>query len=215
MTRRSLARRWTYKISQLLFYIVGVLFYRVRLFGVEHWPADGAGLVCSNHQSNLDPILIGMACKRRMNYLARASLFRSAFLGRILHWFDAIPIEREGIGIGGLRETLRRLKRGEMVLIFPEGTRSPDGSLQSLHPGFCAVARRAGAPIIPVAIDGAYAAWPRDRRWPRLTVIHIHIGRPIGTDEMVELDDQGLVAELSRRLAEMHASAVATRTAAM
>jgi 1-acyl-sn-glycerol-3-phosphate acyltransferase len=137
-----------------------------------------------------------------MNYLARETLFRFAPFRWLIRWFDAIPIRREGLGLDGLKETMRRVKRGELVLIFPEGTRTRDGSLGAIQPGFCAIARRVKAPLIPVGIQGAYEVWPRDRALPRLARIRVHIGRPIEPDEMQQLDDEALMGELRRRLLE-------------
>jgi 1-acyl-sn-glycerol-3-phosphate acyltransferase len=113
---------------------------------------------------------------------------------------DAIPIDREGSGLGGLKETLKRIKRGEMVLLFPEGTRTPDGEVHAIKPGFCAIARRAGVPLVPVALDGAFEAWPRQRRFPRRAVIHVCWGEPIQPAEIDALNDDELVAEVARRI---------------
>ena len=109
-------------------------------------PATGGGLVLSNHQSNLDPIVIGLCCTRRLNYVARQTLFSFAPLRWLLESLEVIPIDREGSGFGGLKETLKRLKRGEIVVLFPEGTRTPDGEVHSMKPGFCALAKRSGDP---------------------------------------------------------------------
>ena len=158
----------------------------------------------SNHQSNLDPVLIGLASDRRLNYVARRTLFGFGPFRWLINLFDAIPIDREGLGLEGLKETLRRLKRGEMVLLFPEGTRTPDGEVHQIKPGFCAVARRAGGPIVPVAMDGAFDAWPRRQRLPRRAVIHVQFGDPIGVAQIAEMDDEQLVAEVERRIRCCH-----------
>ena len=92
----------------------------------------------SNHQSHLDPVLVGLASDQRLNYLARDTLFGFAPFRWLINSLDAIPIDREGLGLGGLKETLKRLKRGESVLMFPEGTRTRDGEVGRLRPGFCA-----------------------------------------------------------------------------
>ena len=102
-----------------------------------------------------------------MNYLARETLFRFAPLGWLIHSLDAIPIDRDGLGLNGIKESLRRLKRGEMVLIFPEGTRTRDGEMAPFRPGFTVLAARSKAWILPVAIEGAFDAWPRSRKLPR------------------------------------------------
>lgn len=199
---RSWAQRVTYKLSRTLLRLLTGLYLPVRCRGLEHWPADGGALVCANHQSYLDPPLVGMVCPRRLNYLARKNLFDFALFRWLIVWFDAIPIEREGLGIGGLKETLRRLKRGELVLIFPEGSRTRDGELGAFQPGFCAVLRRTKVSLVPVAIDGTFQAWPRTRRFPRPARIQIRIGSPMPWGEMEGLGDDEIVAELRSRIAQ-------------
>lgn len=170
-------------------------------------PKEGGALVLSNHQSHLDPVLVGSACNRRLNYLARDSLFGFAPFRWLIRSLDAIPIDREGLGLSGLKETLRRLRRGELVLMFPEGTRTRDGEVASLKPGFCALAKRAGVPLVPVAIDGAFAAWPRGRALPLPAAICVQFGPPIWPDESKGLTDEELIALIERRLRAAHAAA--------
>ena len=188
---------------------------KVRVFGRERVPRTGGGLVLSNHQSHFDPVLVGLACERRLNYVARTTLFRSRVFRWMVAALDAIPIDRERGGVTGLKETLKRIKRGEMVLLFPEGTRTPDGEVHEIKPGFCAIARRAKVPLIPVAIDGAFDAWPRERRLPRTSVVHIHWGEPIAPHMIEQLDDRQLVAEVQRRVNACHTAARQSRLRAM
>ena len=167
MSQRSLPNRLWYQFLRWLIYLAGMLAYGVRYSGRENIPKTGAVLVVSNHQSHFDPPLVGAGCWRRMNYLARETLFRFAPLGWLIHSLDAIPIDRDGLGLNGIKESLRRLKRGEMVLIFPEGTRTRDGEMAPFRPGFTVLAARSKAWILPVAIEGAFDAWPRSRKLPR------------------------------------------------
>jgi len=175
--------------------------------GREHWPAKGGGLVCANHQSMFDPPLVGLTCPRRMNYLARDTLFRIPLLAPLIKFLDAIPIDREGVGLSGLKETLRRLKAGELVLIFPEGTRTRDGEVAPLKPGFISVARRSRVPLVPVGLDGAYQAWPRTSPFPRGGRIAIVVGESISAQRVAELSDDELLAELDQRILNCHAAA--------
>ena len=122
-------------IPAWLIYLTGILAYGVRYSGRANIPKTGAVLVVSNHQSHLDPTLVGAGCDRRMNYLARETLFHFAPLRWLIRSLDAIPIDRDGLGLNGIKESLRRLKRGEMVLIFPEGTRTRDGDVAPFRPG--------------------------------------------------------------------------------
>jgi 1-acyl-sn-glycerol-3-phosphate acyltransferase len=109
--------------------------------------------------------------------------------------------------MAGLKETLRRLKRGEIVVIFPEGTRTTDGEVQSLKPGFAALARRAGVPLIPAAIVGAFECWPKHQPWPGSGQIRVRYGRLMMPEEITTFDDRQLVAEVERRIAECDAEA--------
>jgi len=211
---RSLGKRLWYDTLRVVSRLVGVCVFRIRVYGRENWPIEGGGLVCPNHQSFLDPLLVGLTCDRRLNFLARGTLFRFLPFRLLINSLDAIPVDREGSGLAGLKETLKRLKRGELVLIFPEGTRTSDGELQPLKGGFIPMARRGGVPIIPVAIDGAFDAWPRTAKLPRRSVIHIRIAPPISTEMLNSMNDDELLEELDRRLAEAFAVIRATRALA-
>jgi 1-acyl-sn-glycerol-3-phosphate acyltransferase len=163
-------------------------------------PAVGTVLVCANHQSFLDPPLVGCAFNRHMSYLARKSLFRWRPFGRFIATLDAIPLDQEGLGMAGLKESLRRLKRGEALVIFPEGTRSPDGDMAELKPGFCVLARRSAVTMLPVGIDGSHQAWPRSSFLPRPGRVQLVVGDPIPPEVVRQLDDIALAAEVERRI---------------
>ena len=193
-----------YDLSRFFSRILIRIFFRGRWSGEENLPCTGGALVCSNHQSAIDPILVGAGVPRRMNYLARESLFRFKPFAWLIRCYNAIPIQREGIGIGGLKETLKRLKRGGMVLIFPEGTRTSDGSILPVKPGFCALVRRGKVPIIPVAMHGAFEAFPRHRMLPRLAKIGIHYGQPISVSEINSMQDDELMELLHNKLVQYH-----------
>lgn len=208
-------RPWSQQIGYDTFRVtarlVGTVCFRLRWEGSEHFPKTGGALICSNHQSYFDPILVGLTCNRRMNYLARDTLFHSPVLAPLIRYLDAIPIDREGGGLAGLKETLRRLKAGEQVLIFPEGTRTSDGEVLPLKPGFCAVARRSKTPLVPVGVDGAHQAWPRTSKFPRFGRMAVVIGEPMPAELIAELTDEEVVAELATRIKACHAQARAMR----
>jgi 1-acyl-sn-glycerol-3-phosphate acyltransferase len=201
---RSFPKRLWYGFLQVVCRLVATLFFQIRVSGRERVPREGGVMVLSNHQSHFDPVLIGLACDRRLNYLARESLFGFPPFRWLIQSLDAIPIDREGLGLAGLKETLRRLKRGELVLIFPEGTRTPDGEVAQLKPGFSALAKRAGVPLLPVGIEGAYDAWPRRYLLPGLSTIHIQFGEPLSPDAAAAYDERELVDEVERRIRECH-----------
>jgi 1-acyl-sn-glycerol-3-phosphate acyltransferase len=178
----------------LLTTLMFALFFRLRIRGREHIPMGGM-LVCCNHQSHLDPVLVGLACREPMTYLARDTLFKGWF-AKFITYLGAIPIQRDGLGLAGVKKTFERLKAGEKVLIFPEGTRTPNGELQSLKGGLALIARRAKVPLLPMAIAGAYEAWPRRQKFPAPCTIQMVIGPPIGLDVVESADDATLTALL-------------------
>jgi 1-acyl-sn-glycerol-3-phosphate acyltransferase len=205
--QRTVTQRLGYDALRVLCRTIAVWLYGLRVEGREHWPESGGGLICSNHQSMFDPPLVGLTCPRRMNYLARDTLFRVPGLKQLITFLDAIPIDREGGGLAGLKETLKRLKAGELVLIFPEGTRTHDGQVAPLKPGFISVARRSRVPLIPVGLDGAYQAWPRTSPFPQLGHVAVAVGEPISADQVAAFSDEELLSELSRRIQACHAKA--------
>lgn len=176
------------------------MMYRVRAHQLGKFPVEGGVLICSNHQSNLDPILIGVVSPRFPNYLGKKTLFNFPPLGWLLRKLDTIPIDRSSSGIAGMKETLRRLKRDESVVIFPEGQRCFDGELQPLMNGFVALAKRTGVPIAPMGIDGAFQGWPRGTKLPRLGTIDVVFGDPILKSEYKDLEDEALVQLLHDRM---------------
>ena len=202
---RSRTTRVSQGILRIVSRLLAVAVFRIRCNGREFIPKTGGGLLLSNHQSNLDPWLVGLCSDRFLSYLARRTLFRFPPLGRTIAWFGAIPIDREGSGFGGVKETLRQLKQGELVLMFPEGTRTLDGEVRALKPGFCAIAKRCGLPLVPLALDGPFEAWPRHRLIPRPAVIHVQFGAPLTPEEITAMTDEELVAEVERRIRICHA----------
>jgi 1-acyl-sn-glycerol-3-phosphate acyltransferase len=174
--------------------------FRFRYTGRANVPASGPLLVVSNHQSHLDPVLIGVACPRQVGALARSSLFFGPF-GWLIRSFGAVPVERGGGALAGLKAILTVLRAGEGIIVFPEGTRTYDGKLQPFQPGFCALARRSGATIVPTAIDGAFAALPRGAILPRLHEISLAFGPPITPDQVARLSDDDLVRLTESRIA--------------
>ncbi|MEN0110038.1 MAG: lysophospholipid acyltransferase family protein, partial [Planctomycetota bacterium] len=171
------------------------------------FPMAGPVVVVANHTSHFDPPLLGGATRRQLSYLARDTLFVGPF-GWLIRSYDAVPVDRDGTGIGGIRATLKRLKQGAAVVLFPEGTRSPDGELQPFKPGFLALVRRSKAMVQPVGIAGATAAWPKGASLPRfLGRITMVYGEAITPDEWAGLTDEELLQLSRRRVAECLARA--------
>lgn len=164
-------------------------------------------MILSTHQSMMDPVLVGMVANRRLNYLARKTLFHNPLFAFLIRTLDAIELDRDRGGLSGLKEMLKRLKNGEFVLMFPEGTRTLDGFVGPLKPGFIPIARRSEVPLVPVAIVGAYDCLPRGTKLPTRRPIAVVFGEPIPSALYMEWDDTRLLAELSTKLLALHACA--------
>jgi 1-acyl-sn-glycerol-3-phosphate acyltransferase len=155
------------------------------LTGVRHYNVPrpqllaGGLLIAANHQSYLDPVLVGMALSRPICYLARSSLFEVPGLGLLIRGLKTHPVRRGTVDARALRTTIRLLRSGETLLMFPEGTRSQNGSMGRFQPGVAAIALRCGVPLLPVCVEGAYRCWPRWRALPRPARAAVAYGEPI------------------------------------
>jgi 1-acyl-sn-glycerol-3-phosphate acyltransferase len=170
--------------------IVGRLFFRHRTQHRELLPETGGALIVANHVSYLDPSVVGAAFRRPIYYLARKSLFKG-FLGWLLPRIQVLPVDRGKGDLASMKRILNLLKAGNRVLIFPEGTRSPDGELQAAEAGIGFIIAKCEVPVIPVRIFGAFECFPRASNWPRPGRITIVSGPPV--------DFSGLAPELTGR----------------
>lgn len=170
--------------------------FRGRAFGRDHVPAEGGVLLVANHQSFLDPPLVGLPLNRECHFMARDTLFTNPHFDRLIRALNAFPVRRGASDVGALKEGLRRLKGGAALLVFPEGTRTRDGSVGPFLKGSLVLAQRTGVPIVPVAVHGAYECWPRNRRWPQRLPITIVYGKPVSAEEVARLSADELLERL-------------------
>lgn len=190
--------------------------FSLRVDGRGHVPRKGPVLLVANHQSFLDPVLVGLAAPRVVHFLARRTLFPHPFVGRLIRSLQAVPIDHEGLGIEGLRAVLRELEAGRAVAVFPEGERTHDGRMQPLRPGVRLLVQRAQVPVVPVGIAGAYEAWPRSRPLPVPAplflpagrgTLAVSVGRPLGPAALLKGARKGMLETLSRAIREVQARA--------
>ena len=166
-------RRTTlYKIGQGLLRMFSILFFDLRAFGLENIPKRGGVLIVANHQSYLDPAILGVKVRRPMSFMAKSELFKNKLFGWMIRSVNAFPV-RQGEGdLAAVRETIKRLQEGHILVMFPEGGRTGTGEIEPLLPGVGLIVRRAGptVKVVPAAIHGAYRAWSRYRKifrpWP-------------------------------------------------
>jgi 1-acyl-sn-glycerol-3-phosphate acyltransferase len=168
-----------YWIGYHLSRLVGRLFFRFRVIHPERMIQSGPVILAMNHQSYLDPPLAGTTCDRAIYFLARRTLLDVPLLGWVLPKLNVIPVNQEGVDRSAIKAVIRALQAGNGVLVFPEGSRTPDGTLQPAEPGMGLVIAKTLAPVVPMRIFGAHEALPRSGRRLRLVPITLVIGEPI------------------------------------
>jgi 1-acyl-sn-glycerol-3-phosphate acyltransferase len=154
------------------------LYNRMSVHGKERIPLEGPVLVVCNHASDLDPLVLGSFSRRQFSYMAKDTLFRIPVIGRWCRAVGAFAVKRGAADRRAMELAIRLVQERCAVLIFPEGTRSRDGRLQKAQPGAAMLAVRMGdVPIVPIRLDGTFAALPPGARFPRPRKIRVHVGR--------------------------------------
>jgi len=171
--------RTLYRLGALIACVVFKLLFRLKVKGAENIPPSGGVVIASNHQSYLDPIIIGVSNRVPVTFMARDTLFRNRAFGWLIRSVGAFPVRRGRPDTSAMREAVRRLKAGARLVVFPEGTRTHDGGLGRVRRGPALIAHRAGVPIVPAFIRGAFEAWPRSRKLFRFRPVSITYGPPI------------------------------------
>ncbi|MEU0053216.1 lysophospholipid acyltransferase family protein [Streptomyces sp. NPDC006184] len=176
------------------------LVFRPRIEGLEHVPASGAAIIAGNHLSFADHFLMPAILKRRITFLAKAEYFTGPGVkGRLTASFfrgaGQIPVDRSGKEAGrtAIREGLGVLGRGELLGVYPEGTRSHDGRLYKGKVGVAVMALRAGVPVVPCAMIGTFEAQPPGRVVPRIRPVTIRFGRPLDFSRYAGMEQEKAV----------------------
>lgn len=179
-------------IIKFIFKIFAIILYRPKIVGKENLPKDGGTLLCPNHVSTLDAAVIVAMFKRKVNVLAKEELFKNGFLCWIADLFGIYPVKRGKADMQAIKISLTLLKRNELLLMFPEGTRN--GMAKGIKPknGAVLIAATAGKPIIPIGIQGSFKPF---------TKVIVNIGKPIDYSKLKEeVKDKEQASELTKDL---------------
>jgi 1-acyl-sn-glycerol-3-phosphate acyltransferase len=194
-----------YRFMRRFFQVTICPIWKVRVFNRHYEPAEGSAVYLCNHQSFLDPILMSFALQRPMNYMARDTLFRFTLFRRIIRSLNAFPVRRGTADLAALKEALRRLKRGQQVVVFPEGTRTRDGRIGGFLPGAGVLCQRAADWTVPVLIDGAFEAWPRTQLLPHAGSVVVQYAPAIPRAEAMKREPEEFVEKVRTIILEMQA----------
>ncbi len=172
-----------YWLIRCLFWVFFKVFFSLEVKGAENVPRKGAVLITGNHLSYLDPPVFTAALRRRLNFMARESLFRFLPFAWLIKALGSFPVKRGKPDRRALKKALDVLQKGGALLLFPEGTRSLDGTLQKGEAGAGMIALKSGAKIVPGFISGSGKALPPGTKMIRLRKIRVRFGKPVSLEE--------------------------------
>ncbi|MDD2352016.1 MAG: lysophospholipid acyltransferase family protein [Candidatus Caldatribacteriota bacterium] len=181
-----------YKIARFIGYILSLLFWPIEIRGGNDFHHNGPLILAANHVSYLDPIALAIAFKRQIYFLAKKEVFDNPFLGLIVKGLGAIPVDRKNVSPVTIKKTYSILKNGNVLGIFPEGTRSLNGELLDFNKGMIKIALKTSSPIIPVGIAGTNDIYPPKAKFPSFwgrKKITVSFGDPIYLDSNKNKDD--------------------------
>ncbi len=205
-TRASIWVRITYRISRAVMWILCKLWFRLRRRGVEQVPTQGPVVLAANHQSYLDAVLLGITCPRRIRFLARGGLARVPLLGAWMRAVGAFFVGEAGTTQLGMRQALAVLGLGEVVALFPEGSRSRTGHLAPFQRGALLLLKKSAAVVVPVGIRSSFHAFPPGSIFPRPLRCAVHYGAPMAAAEVLA---EGGLEILRQRVSELSGAPLA------
>lgn len=174
-----------YGILWLLANAVGRLLFRYRVEGREHVPARGGVLIAANHASYVDIPFVGAGIRRRMWFLGRQDLFFPV-LRPVIEWLGWIPIRQDRLDREGFDKAVRLIQDGKIVVIYPEGTRTPDGTLKRGKPGIGVIVAETGCAVIPAHLAGTREVLPPGAKWISVYPVSLTFGPPIDFTEAAQ-----------------------------
>lgn len=178
----------TYQVSTRIFKLFLLIWNRLRIRGAKNIPDQGGVLIASNHASYLDPPVVGVGYRGRpVHFMARDTLWNSKFGSWWMEKVGCIPVARGTGDVKALKLTIKALKEGKAVSMFPEGTRTEDGELQEAKGGIGFIIEKSGCVVIPAYIDGTYKSHPKGANFIKPVKVTITFGSPITQDDFQAL----------------------------
>lgn len=202
-------REMLYVLGRTLFLALAKAVFRLRVVGKARVPATGPLILAANHVSYLDPIVVAIAFPRPVHFMAKAELFRSRPVGWLLRGVQVFPVNRGRGDREAFRASLEILRRGGVLLVFPEGTRGDGSALGDPKRGIAVLAERAGAPVIPMYVGGTERLLPRGGWRPRYARLRVAMGAPIPPPVATDgrAGQQGFAAQVMAAIAALRAEA--------
>jgi long-chain acyl-CoA synthetase len=209
LERQPFKEKLWYVLSRLI-QVIALDRFHLRVDGLEKLPAHGPFIICSNHQSFIDPIILAGVLPWRVFRdtfaVGTSEIFGQGFMRTLARWLRVVVVDPDANLIPAMRAGAFGLRKGDVLLLYPEGERSIDGTPKTFKKGAAILSIHIQAPIVPVAIEGFYEAWPRGKRFQKFAPLRIRIGNPICPPPAAEASEEAydkLTAELKQRVVEM------------
>jgi len=205
--RELMADMRVYQFSTRIFKLFLLIWHRLKIRGAKNIPDRGGVLLASNHASFLDPPVVGVGYRGRpVHFMARDTLWNSKFGTWWMTKVGCIPVSRGTGDIKALKLTIKALKEGKVVSMFPEGTRTEDGELQEAKGGIGFIIEKSGCVVVPAYIDGTYKAHPKGTKFIKPCKVTITYGKPITQEDFQALGS-------GRKAYDAHAALIMQRIA--
>ena len=175
-----------YSIAYVLVAIISRIYFRLHITGRENIPKEGGVIIASNHLSYLDIPLLGYSIGRRADYMGKRELFNIPIISSLFRTLGGFPIDRDKLDRTALKDAVKRLKSGRVIVVYPEGTRSQDGRLQPGKPGVGIIVRMSGAKVVPAAIQGTDRAMPIGAWFIRPAKVTVKFGKPLDFNNLAK-----------------------------
>ena len=189
-----------WQIGRSVCRLAATAFFDLKVSGLNNLPQRGGALVVCNHQSYLDPVVLSAKVRRPLCFMGKEELFSIPIYDRLFRALGAFPVHQGQRDLRAVREAIARLRAGQLVNIFPEGARSPDGEIGKIQEGIALIDRHAHVPLVPAVITGAYEAWPIHRRFPRPWPIRVRFGPPMEVADLTPREITAVVDQTLRRM---------------
>jgi len=198
---------WWDLICQPLSWAIFASLYGHRWWGHHHLPKAGPTLLICNHQSYLDLVVLGIGLRRHFQSMARATLFRHPLFAAGIRSLNAFAVEQGKGDIKAMRAAIDLLNRGHLVLVFPEGARTPDGRMGAFSPGMMLLIKRAKPTVVPMAVDGVFNIWPIKQGKPKLRGrTGAEYGEPIAAETLLAMEPHAARTMLAKRVETLRLS---------
>ena len=187
--------------------IIRALSGGLRIVGLENIPKSGGVIYAPNHVSMFDPPIVSCASRRAVTFMAKEELFRTVIIGPLIRSVGAFPVRRGPGDISAIKLAIKKLEEGNVLIMFPEGTRGDGETLGKIQSGVAMLAKRSGALVVPVGVSGSHKMLPKGAKLPRFSRLKVAFGEPFKYADtataQTEKENRKLFAdELSRRIVE-------------